>query len=95
MTQTEYKLPGEYLTIRLNNAPLARWLLEQEIAIPQETMGVAYACRANERGQLELRIGWERPRELEGYGFREALLELTAPEKHPALLEALERKELR
>ena len=95
MTQTEFKLPGEYLTIRLNNLPLARWLLEQEIAIPQETMGVAYACRANERGQMELRIGWEQPRELEGYGFREALLELTAPEKRTVLQEALDREDLR
>ena len=44
MKQRRYNLPGHYITIRLNNQPLAQWLLEQEIAIPPDTTGVRYAC---------------------------------------------------
>ena len=64
MKQTRYNLPGHYITIRLNNQPLAQWLLEQNIAIPLESTGVRYACWASERGAMEIRVGWEEMREL-------------------------------
>lgn len=66
MKQRRYNLPGHYITIRLNNQPLAQWLLEQKIAIPPDTTGVRYACRASELGAMEIRVGWEEMRELGG-----------------------------
>lgn len=89
MKQTRYNLPGHYITIRLNNQPLAQWLLEQNIAIPLESTGVRYACWASERGAMEIRVGWEEMRELEGFQVAEALLELTPADKQAALKEAL------
>lgn len=89
MKQTRYNLPGHYITIRLNNQPLAQWLLEQNIAIPLESTGVCYACWASERGAMEIRVGWEEMRELEGFQVAEALLELTPADKQVALRDAL------
>ena len=90
MKQTRYNLPGHYITIRLNNQPLAQWLLEQNIAIPLESTGVRYACWASERGAMEIRVGWEEMRELENFQVAEALLELTPADKQAALKEALD-----
>lgn len=90
MKQTRYNLPGHYITIRLNNQPLAQWLLEQNIAIPLESTGVRYACWASERGAMEIRVGWEEMRELEKFQVAEALLELTPADKQAALKEALD-----
>ena len=90
MKQTRYNLPGRYITIRLNNQPLAQWLLEQNIAIPLESTGVRYACWASERGAMEIRVGWEEMRELENFQVAEALLELTPADKQAALKEALD-----
>ena len=89
MKQTRYNLPGHYITIRLNNQPLAQWLLEQNIAIPLESTGVRYACWASERGAMEIRVGWEEMRELEGFQVAEALLELTPADKQVALRDVL------
>ncbi len=89
MKQTRYNLPGHYITIRLNNQPLAQWLLEQNIAIPLESTGVRYACWASERGAMEIRVGWEEMRELEGFQVAEALLELTPSDKQAALRDVL------
>lgn len=90
MKQTRYNLPGHYITIRLNNQPLAQWLLEQNIAIPLESTGVRYACWASERGAMEIRVGWEEMRELENFQVAEALLELTPADKQAALKESLD-----
>lgn len=89
MKQTRYNLPGHYITIRLNNQPLAQWLLEQNIAISPESTGVRYACWASERGAMEIRVGWEEMRELEGFQVAEALLELTPADKQATLRDAL------
>ena len=89
MSQKRFTLPGHYLTVRLNNPTLARWLLEREIAVPPDTMGKRYACWAGERGAMEIRVGWDEMREMEGFGLTEALLELTPADQQESLREAL------
>lgn len=95
MKQTRYNLPGHYITIRLNNQPLAQWLLEQNIAVSPETTGVRYACWASERGAMEIRVGWEEMRELEGFQAAEALFQLTPEDKQAALAAVLDSEEVR
>lgn len=95
MKQAHFQLPGNYLTIRLNNQPLAQWLLDRRIAISPDTIGVRYACRVGDRGAMEIRIGWEEMRELAQFGVAEALMELTPPEQRTALEEVLETEEIR
>ena len=95
MKQTRYNLPGHYITLRLNNQPLAKWLLEQGIAIPSETTGVRYACWASERGAMEIRVGWEDMRELEGFQAAEALFQLAPEDKRAALQAVLDSEEVR
>lgn len=95
MKQRRYNLPGHYITIRLNNQPLAQWLLEQEIAIPPDTTGVRYACRASELGAMEIRVGWEEMRELEGFQTAEALFQLAPEDKRTDLAAALQSEAVR
>ena len=95
MKQRRYNLPGHYITIRLNNQPLAQWLLEQKIAIPPDTTGVRYACRASELGAMEIRVGWEEMRELEGFQTAEALFQLAPEDKRTDLAAALQSEAVR
>lgn len=88
MTQ-EYKLPGHLITIRLYNQPLAQALLAQEIAIPADATGVRFACWADPKGAMEVRVGWEEARELTGYQLPQALAELTPPDKQADLTRIL------
>ena len=90
MKQRRYNLPGHYITIRLNNQPLAQWLLEQSIAIPMDATGVRYACWADERGAMEIRVGWEEMQELEGFQTAEALFQLAPEDKQEALAAVLQ-----
>lgn len=94
MKQTNFQLPGQHITIRCSNQPLAQWLLEQQIAIPPETTRVAYACRASELGTMEIRMGWEEMQELKEFYIREALILLTPAEKQAALIAKLDSPEI-
>lgn len=80
MTQTTY-LPGHLITIRLYNQPLAQALLDAGIAVEPDTSGVRFACRADPKGTIEVRYGWEEAKELTGYGLAEALKDLTPADK--------------
>ena len=68
MTQTT-SLPGHLITIRLYNQPLAQALLDAGIAVEPDTSGVRFACRADPKGTIEVRYGWEEAKELTGYGL--------------------------
>lgn len=68
MTQTTY-LPGHLITIRLYNQPLAQALLDAGIAVEPDTSGVRFACRADPKGTIEVRYGWEEAKDLTRYGL--------------------------
>ena len=94
MTQTTY-LPGHLITIRLYNQPLAQALLDAGIAVEPDTSGVRFACRADPKGTIEVRYGWEEAKDLTRYGLAEALADLTPADKREALAAILEREDVK
>ena len=93
MTQTTY-LPGHLITIRLYNQPLAQALLDAGIAVEPDTSGVRFACRADPKGTIEVRYGWEEAKDLTRYGLAEALKDLTPADKGETLAEILHRADV-
>ena len=94
MTQTT-SLPGHLITIRLYNQPLAQALLDAGIAVEPDTSGVRFACRADPKGTIEARYGWEEAEELSGYGLAEVLADLTPADKQEMLAEILSRDDVK
>ena len=94
MTQTT-SLPGHLITIRLYNQPLAQALLDAGIAVEPDTSGVRFACRADPKGTIEVRYGWEEAKELTGYGLAEALADLTPADKREALAAILAQEDVK
>ena len=94
MTQTT-SLPGHLITIRLYNQPLAQALLDAGIAVEPDTSGVRFACRADPKGTIEARYGWEKAEELSGYGLAEVLADLTPADKQEMLAEILSRDDVK
>ena len=94
MTQTT-SLPGHLITIRLYNQPLAQALLDAGIAVEPDTSGVRFACRADPKGTIEARYGWEEAKDLTRYGLAEVLADLTPADKQEMLAEILSRDDVK
>lgn len=87
-------LMGHLITIRLYNQPLAQALLNADLAILPDTTGVRLACRADPKGAIEVRYGWEEAQELTGYGLAQALADLTPADKQETLTEILNQADV-